>query len=76
MADARVGVSRGVADDMARLSGLPRTYFKVVQNPIEQRFEVAQGALAEANRLWASPPGARVLAVETAPNTRRTTLSY
>lgn len=33
MADARVGVSSGVADDMARLSGMPRAEFDVIHNP-------------------------------------------
>lgn len=33
MADARVGVSSGVADDMARLSGMDRAAFRVIHNP-------------------------------------------
>ncbi|HEY0973774.1 MAG TPA: glycosyltransferase [Solimonas sp.] len=33
LADARVAVSAGVADDLARLSGLPRTRFQVIHNP-------------------------------------------
>ncbi len=33
LAQARIGVSAGVADDMAMLSGLPRTRFEVIHNP-------------------------------------------
>lgn len=33
LADARVGVSGGVADDMARLSGMDRIHFNVIHNP-------------------------------------------
>lgn len=33
LADARVGVSSGVADDMARLSGMDRARFSVIYNP-------------------------------------------
>ena len=36
-AEARVGVSHGVADDMARLSGLPRDAFTVIHNPAASR---------------------------------------
>ncbi|MFY2763019.1 glycosyltransferase [Arenimonas sp. MALMAid1274] len=31
--DAAIGVSAGVADDLARMSGLPRDLFKVIHNP-------------------------------------------
>lgn len=33
MADARVGVSSGVADDMAHMSGMDRAAFRVIHNP-------------------------------------------
>ncbi|MCO5054643.1 glycosyltransferase [Thermomonas sp.] len=42
LADARIGVSAGVADDLARLSGLARERFSVVYNP------AASGAVAGA----------------------------
>jgi glycosyltransferase involved in cell wall biosynthesis len=48
LADARVGVSSGVADDMARLSGMDRTRFSVIHNP------AATGRVVEAG--YAAPP--------------------
>lgn len=48
LADARVGVSSGVADDMARLSGMDRSRFNVVHNP------AATGQVVEAG--YAVPP--------------------
>ncbi len=42
LADARVGVSSGVADDMARLSGMDRARFNVIHNP------AATGQVVEA----------------------------
>ena len=40
--DAVIGVSLGVADDLARLSGLPRDSFKVINNPAALGGVVAQ----------------------------------
>ena len=37
LADARVGVSKGVADDMARLSETPRSQIEVINNPVPER---------------------------------------
>ncbi len=57
-ADARVCVSRGVADDVARTSGLPREAFEVIENPVpplDQRFP--------AETVWSVPPGRRILTV-------------
>lgn len=33
LADVRIGVSAGIADDLARLSGMPREQFTVIHNP-------------------------------------------
>ena len=63
LADARVGVSKGVADDMARLSGLGRERFSVINNPVPLPPEPGSAALAEAEALWGGPPGARILSV-------------
>ena len=48
LADARVGVSSGVADDMARLSGMDRARFNVIHNP------AATGQVVESG--YAVPP--------------------
>ncbi len=42
LADARVAVSRGLVDDLSRLSGLPPAQFQVIHNP------AALGKAAEA----------------------------
>jgi glycosyltransferase involved in cell wall biosynthesis len=63
LADARVGVSRGVADDMACLSGLGRERFSVINNPVPLPSEPSPAARAEAEALWGVPPGARMLSV-------------
>jgi glycosyltransferase involved in cell wall biosynthesis len=56
LADARVGVSSGVADDMARLSGMDRSRITVIHNP------AATGRVVEAG--YGVPP---VLAGRTGP---------
>ena len=63
MADARVGVSQGVADDMALLSGLRRSRFRVVANPVRLPDAPGAAALAQAEALWGVPPGARIVTV-------------
>lgn len=62
-ADARVGVSSGVADDIAYLSGLPRDAFSVIHNPIPSRDTPSDDAIFEAQRLWDGPEGARIVSV-------------
>lgn len=63
LAHARLGVSTGVAEDIAALSGLPRRMFDVVHNPV--LFQPVPGALLlkDIDRLWATPHGARILTV-------------
>ena len=62
-ADARVGVSVGVVQDLSRLAGMPFDRFAVVHNPIPIRPAPEVGQLAEAEALWDAPRGARILAV-------------
>jgi glycosyltransferase involved in cell wall biosynthesis len=60
LADARIAVSRGVADDLAWLSGLPREQFDVVHNP------AARGRFPDAEHVpeaIASACGPVILAV-------------
>lgn len=63
LANARVAVSSGVADDLALLSGLPREEFTVVNNPVSPRSMPTPQALALAESFWAAPPGKRALSV-------------
>lgn len=63
LASHRVAVSAGVADDLARLSGLPRKAFTVVNNPVPPRHRLSPEALASAELLWPTPRGARILTV-------------
>lgn len=60
-ADARVAVSAGVAEDLARLGGLERDRVTIVHNPIPS---VVPGPVPEAvEALWRGPRGRRILAV-------------
>ena len=61
----RIGVSAGVAADMASLSGMRKDAFEVVHNPVPPRAVPEQAALDIADRLWCGPSGARILTVGT-----------
>ena len=63
LAHARVGVSCGVSDDIAALSGLPRHMFEVVHNPVPPRPMPDAQYLQNVDTLWAAPRGARILTV-------------
>lgn len=63
MANARVGVSKGVIDDISRLSLSPSTTFECIYNPLAYRLSESAGAVHDANRLWGVPRGARILSV-------------
>lgn len=65
LAHARVGVSSGVADDLAALSGLPRARFDVIHNPVAPRPAPDAATLRSVDALWAVPPGARIVTVGT-----------
>lgn len=59
-ADARVAVSAGVADDLARLSRIPRSRFEVVHNPIRPPTELPRPPAAPEHR---PRHGVRILTV-------------
>ena len=62
-ADAVLGVSEGVVDDMARLAALPARRLHVVHNPIAQPAMSDAVTLEKADKLWGVPRGDRILAV-------------
>lgn len=59
----RVGVSSGVVNDIARLSGLRRDAFDVIHNPVPSRPEPSSKAIRYAEALWSSPKGVRIVTV-------------
>lgn len=63
LAHARVGVSTGVSDDIAVLSGLPRRMFEVVHNPVPPRPTPDAKSLQKVDTLWTAPRGARIVTV-------------
>lgn len=63
LADRRVGVSFGVVQDIAALSGLRAGAFDVIHNPVPPRPDPPAPALRDAEALWSGPPGARILTV-------------
>lgn len=67
MAGAYIAVSSGAADDLARLSGLPRSRIHVIHNPVEI------GSDERVAPLWGGWQGPRILSVgrfKTAKNHR------
>lgn len=65
LADHRIGVSAGVSNDMATLSGMRRDLFEVIYNPVSPRSKPAKAVLERVNELWTVPSGARILTVGT-----------
>lgn len=63
LADARVGVSSGVAEDMSRLAWLDPGSANVIHNPIPTPIAPSADALTHANALWGVDRGARILSV-------------
>lgn len=63
LAAYRVGVSSGVVQDIAALSGIRPDAFDVIHNPVPLRPEPPDSALQEADALWSGPVGMRVLTV-------------
>lgn len=63
VADAGVGVSRGVADDIARLAWLPPEHVHVINNSVEQRSSPDAATLQRVDRLWGVPHGGRAMSV-------------
>lgn len=65
LADHRVGVSSGVAADIATLSGLSRDAFDVIHNPVPPRPEPSSQAMRDAEALWSGTAGERICTVGT-----------
>lgn len=63
-ADAVVAVSRGVAQDVARLAGLDESRVRVIHNPIPPKPWPSEAAIKDANAMWSAGPR-RVLSVGT-----------
>jgi glycosyltransferase involved in cell wall biosynthesis len=62
LAGARVAVSGGVADDLARLSGISRESISVVYNPVPAPPQINEAARAEADAAWGGP-GKRLITI-------------
>jgi len=63
MATARAAVSRGVADDAARLAVVAADRVRTLHNPIRPRPTPDSAALDRAETFWRSPPGKRIITV-------------
>lgn len=63
LADYRVAVSKGVAVDMAKLSGICKEAFDVIYNPVPKRSDPEPTEIDVANNLWSCSSGARILTV-------------
>lgn len=63
LARGRAGVSVGVTNDLAALSGLSPAMFEVIHNPVPPRPTPSQQSLQNVDTLWATPHGARIVSV-------------
>ena len=63
LANARVGVSNGVVNDIAKLSGLKQKMFNVIYNPVQPYSKPSVDALNYAEKLWSCPSGVRIVTV-------------
>ena len=63
LANRRVGVSEGVVQDIAALSGLRPEAFSVIHNPAPPRPEPSPNAIRDAEAHWSSHKGARIVTV-------------
>ena len=61
-ADALVGVSQGVADDVAAIAGLPQAHTTTIYNPIAAP-ERTDWPKAETDALWQDHKGPRIISV-------------
>lgn len=64
LADARVTVSAGVANDLSAFTGMPRSCFDVIFNPIIVKPPVA-GAATAVDAVWQGWQGKRIISVGT-----------
>ena len=63
LANSRVGVSKGVVDDIAKLSCLKKKMFEVIHNPIRPFLEPTKQSLQYAENLWSCQSGSRIVTV-------------
>lgn len=63
LADCRVGVSKGVAIDMANLSRIRKEAFNVINNPVRRLPDPEWAQIDLANKLWSGGGGLRILTV-------------
>lgn len=62
-ADARVAVSKGVAEDLAALSALPKERFTVIHNPVAISGECSEAEIARTEAAWHGWQGKRIITV-------------
>lgn len=62
-ADARVGVSEGVVQDIAKLAHMPVELFSAIHNPVASRPAPGRETLATTEKLWGVREGRRILTV-------------
>lgn len=63
MVDARIGVSQGVVDEVARLSGIDRQQFQVIYNPIAKEFFEPTLPADRLDSLWGDKTSKRIISV-------------
>jgi glycosyltransferase involved in cell wall biosynthesis len=63
LADARVAVSAGVAGDLATLSGIDRSHFEVIHNPVVAPAASTAATTDAAEKAWGCGAGRRLLSV-------------
>jgi glycosyltransferase involved in cell wall biosynthesis len=63
VADDRIAVSQGVANQLADFVGMARKRWRVIHNPVRQFDPVKDAANEEVEAAWATPPGKRILSV-------------
>ena len=63
LAFIRIGVSTGVVNDIASLSGLSKQMFDVVHNPVKPYAEPLETTIQYVEGLWSCPSGARIVTV-------------
>ena len=65
LAAHRIGVSKGLVEDMAQLSWMRPEAFNVIHNPIPASARCDEAELSAVDKLWSSQPGSRILTVGT-----------
>lgn len=62
-ANERIGVSRGVIEDISKLSFLSKEKFNLIYNPVKLSVLPTKKKIKFAEDLWSCPNGARILSV-------------